>query len=89
MPGKRKTVPEELSLEKINELVFGVTRIFKEMPEIEKQLLILYYYEGLNLAEIAEVMGVSGEELGTIHRKALAKLQNRLTEIREAILNQG
>ncbi|MBQ7169340.1 MAG: FliA/WhiG family RNA polymerase sigma factor [Synergistaceae bacterium] len=46
-----------------------------ELPERERQMLSLYYYEGLTLKEIGAVMGVSESRVSQIHGKGLAMLR--------------
>ena len=50
------------------------------MPEREKIVLTLYYYEGLTLAEIGEVLGVTESRVCQIHTKAIFQLRSRLSE---------
>ncbi len=44
----------------------------------EKVVLTLYYYEGLTLAEIGEVLGVTESRVCQIHSKAVIQLRSRL-----------
>ncbi|SRR6266540_233454 len=48
------------------------------MPEREKIVLTLYYYEGLTLAEIGEVLGVTESRVCQIHTKAILQLRSRI-----------
>jgi RNA polymerase sigma factor for flagellar operon FliA len=48
------------------------------MPEREKIVLTLYYYEGLTLAEIGRVLGVSESRVCQIHTKAVLQLRSRI-----------
>ncbi|MEO7555763.1 MAG: RNA polymerase sigma factor WhiG [Acidimicrobiales bacterium] len=48
------------------------------MPEREKVVLTLYYYEGLTLAQIGEVLGVTESRVCQIHTKAVLQLRSRL-----------
>ncbi len=48
------------------------------MPEREKIVLTLYYYEGLTLAEIGEVLGVTESRVCQIHTKAVLQLRSRV-----------
>lgn len=48
------------------------------MPEREKLVLTLYYYEGLTLAEIGRVLGVTESRVCQIHTKAVIQLRSRL-----------
>ena len=50
----------------------------EELPEREKQMLSLYYYEGLTLKEIGKVMGVSESRVSQIHGKGLSMLRTIL-----------
>jgi RNA polymerase sigma factor FliA len=49
------------------------------MPDREKIVLTLYYYEGLTLAEIGQVLGVTESRVCQIHTKAVLQLRSRLT----------
>jgi RNA polymerase sigma factor for flagellar operon FliA len=46
----------------------------------EKVVLTLYYYEGLTLAEIGEVLGVTESRVCQIHTKAVLQLRSKMTE---------
>ncbi len=48
------------------------------MPEREKIVLTLYYYEGLTLAEIGRVLSVTESRVCQIHTKAVLQLRSRL-----------
>ena len=50
----------------------------------EKMVLTLYYYEGLTLAEIGEVLGVTESRVCQIHTKSVLQLRARLAPEREA-----
>jgi RNA polymerase sigma factor FliA len=50
------------------------------MGEREKIVLTLYYYEGLTLAEIGEVLGVTESRVCQIHTKAVLQLRAKMTE---------
>ena len=49
-----------------------------DLPEREKVVLTLYYYESLTLAEIGEVLGVTESRVCQIHTKAVLHLRSRL-----------
>jgi RNA polymerase sigma factor FliA len=51
------------------------------LPEDEKLMLALHYYEGLTFAEIGKLIGKSEWETIAMHAQALTKLQSRLQEI--------
>ncbi len=48
------------------------------MPEREKLVLTLYYYESLTLAEIGEVLRVTESRVCQIHTKAVLALRSRM-----------
>ncbi len=50
------------------------------MPDKERLVLTLYYYEGLTLAEIGAVLSVTESRACQIHTKAILQLRSRLTE---------
>ena len=50
------------------------------MPERGKVVLTLYYYEGLTLAEIGQVLGVTESRVCQIHTKAVIHLRSKLTQ---------
>ena len=50
----------------------------QELPERERQMLSLYYYEGLTLKEIGKVMGVTESRVSQIHGKGLSMLRTIL-----------
>jgi RNA polymerase sigma factor for flagellar operon FliA len=49
------------------------------MGDREKIVLTLYYYEGLTLAEIGQVLGVTESRVCQIHTKAVLQLRSKLT----------
>ena len=48
------------------------------LPEREKIVLTLYYYEGLTLAEIGAILGVTESRVCQIHTKAVIQLRARI-----------
>jgi RNA polymerase sigma factor for flagellar operon FliA len=50
------------------------------MPDRERLVLTLYYYEGLTLSEIGEVLGVTESRICQIHTKSILQLRARLGE---------
>ena len=48
------------------------------LPDREKTVLTLYYYEGLTLAEIGSVLGVTESRICQIHTKAVIQLRARV-----------
>ncbi|MFI6448099.1 RNA polymerase sigma factor WhiG [Kitasatospora sp. NPDC050543] len=52
------------------------------LPEREKTVVTLYYYEGLTLAEIGQVLGVTESRVSQIHTKSVLQLRAKLPDIR-------
>jgi len=50
------------------------------LREREKMVVALYYFEGLTLAQIGEVLGVTESRVSQIHSKAVLFLRARLSE---------
>jgi RNA polymerase sigma factor for flagellar operon FliA len=50
------------------------------MPERERSVLTMYYYDGMTLTEIGSVLGVTESRVCQIHTKALRQLRSRLAE---------
>jgi RNA polymerase sigma factor for flagellar operon FliA len=48
------------------------------LPEREKTVLTLYYYEGLTLAEIGSILGVTESRVCQIHTKSVIQLRARM-----------
>jgi RNA polymerase sigma factor for flagellar operon FliA len=46
----------------------------------EQQVLALYYFEGMTLGQVGEVMGVTESRICQIHTKAVLRLRTKLTE---------
>jgi RNA polymerase sigma factor for flagellar operon FliA len=49
------------------------------LPEREKLVITLYYYEELTLREIGEVLGVTESRVSQLHTKAILRLKARLS----------
>ena len=49
------------------------------LPERERLVLTLYYFEGLTLAEIGDVLSVTESRVCQIHAKSVMSLRNRMT----------
>lgn len=49
-----------------------------ELPEKEKLVIVLYYYENLTLREIGEILDVSESRVCQIHTKVVTRLRSHL-----------
>ncbi|MDZ7675978.1 MAG: RNA polymerase sigma factor WhiG [Acidimicrobiales bacterium] len=62
----------------IQEMRGVLAEAVERLPEREKVVLTLYYYEGLTLAQIGEVIGVTESRVCQIHTKAILQLRSRM-----------
>src|SRR3984885_4306909 len=51
-----------------------------KLPEREKLVIALYYYENLTLREIGEGLGVTESRVSQMHTKAVLRLRSRMQE---------
>ena len=61
-----------------SELRSQLAEAIERMPEREKVVLTLYYFENLTLAQIGEVLGVTESRVSQIHTKSVLQLRSRL-----------
>ncbi len=57
-----------------------------ELPDKEKKVLVLYYYEDLTLKEIGKVLEVTESRVSQLHTKAIMRLRAKLTNIKKGIM---
>lgn len=60
------------------ELLESLATALEKLNELERDLIILYYYQGYTLKRIAEMMGMSYINAKVIHAKALSFLRSIL-----------
>ncbi len=63
------------------ETKFLLARAIDQLTEREKIVVTLYYYEGLTLAEIGRVLGVTESRICQMHTKAVLQLRTKLAEV--------
>ncbi len=62
-----------------SELKDRVADAIARLPEREKLVVALYYYENLTLREIGEVLGVTESRVSQLHTKAVLRLRSRMS----------
>jgi RNA polymerase sigma factor FliA len=62
----------------VTELRATLADAIARLPEREKIVVALYYYDGLTLREIGEVLGVTESRVSQLHTKAILRLKGRL-----------
>jgi RNA polymerase sigma factor for flagellar operon FliA len=68
----------------VSELKDRLAHAISRLPEREKLVIALYYYENLTLREIGEVLGVTESRVSQLHTKAVLRLKARLQSEVEA-----
>ena len=67
------------------ELKEALGEAIARLPEREKLVVTLYYYEELTLREIGEVLGVTESRVSQLHTKAILRLKARLSATRAGV----
>jgi RNA polymerase sigma factor FliA len=62
------------------ELTALITQRIQQLPEMQRKVLALYYFEDLRLREIAEAFGVTESRICQIHSQAILALRAHLKE---------
>jgi len=74
-----ENAPEEELLEKEKKELLA--EMIDALPEKERLVITLYYYEGLLLKEIADILQVTESRVSQIHSKVLAKMRIKLEKV--------
>jgi RNA polymerase sigma factor for flagellar operon FliA len=56
----------------------AIQKTVEELPEKQKLVLSLYYYEDLNLKEIGRILDVTESRVSQLHTQAVQKMRLRL-----------
>ncbi|PWJ56408.1 RNA polymerase, sigma 28 subunit, SigD/FliA/WhiG [Quadrisphaera granulorum] len=62
------------------ETKYLLSRVIDQLPEREKIVVTLYYYENLTLSEIGKVLGVTESRVCQMHTKAVVAMRAKLAE---------
>ena len=63
-----------------SEQLTRLTRAIAELPEIDRNVVVLYYHEQLYLKEIGEILGVTESRISQILTRAIERLRLKLKE---------
>jgi RNA polymerase sigma factor for flagellar operon FliA len=66
----------QLNLKSVKDVITGA---IEELPERQRLVLSLYYYEDLNLKEIGKVLRVTESRISQLHAQAISRLRSKLT----------
>ncbi len=76
IPDRKENSPsfimEKLELQRL--LASGIDKL----PEKERLVLSLYYYEGLTMKEVGAVLGITESRVSQLHSKAVLRLRGRM-----------
>jgi len=77
------TIPDPGAADPVRELDISdmkdsLADAIARLPEREKLVIALYYYENLTLREIGEVLGVTESRVSQLHTKAVLRLKSKL-----------
>ncbi|HKE81147.1 MAG TPA: RNA polymerase sigma factor WhiG [Solirubrobacteraceae bacterium] len=75
-----ENAPDPAAVMDQTDLKDRVADAISRLPEREKLVVALYYYENLTLREIGEVLGVTESRVSQLHTKAVLRLRSRLTD---------
>jgi RNA polymerase sigma factor for flagellar operon FliA len=64
----------------VDEMKVLLADAISRVPDRERLVLSLYYYEGLTLSEIGDALGVTESRVCQIHTKAILQLRARLRD---------
>ena len=70
--------PDPQQILDASELKDRLADAISALPEREKLVIALYYYENLTLREICEVLGVTESRVSQLHTKAVLRLKSKL-----------
>ena len=65
----------------LEEKVRSLSRAITELPEQERIIITLYYYEDMRLKDIGKLYGVSESRISQIHGRALILLKLRMEQL--------
>ncbi|MDR0857403.1 MAG: FliA/WhiG family RNA polymerase sigma factor [Oscillospiraceae bacterium] len=73
VPDSEDGTPENKYL--AEELRTNLTQLIAALPERDRQIITMYYYEGFLLRDIADILGVTESRVSQIHSRVLTKLR--------------
>ena len=84
---KDAEVSDPIKLVEIEEIKSQLAEAISKLPDRERLVVALYYYEGLTLKEIGEILDISESRVSQIHTKAVFRLRGRLSRWRRAMVS--
>lgn len=75
---KENTPFGDISVKSLKKII---NRAIEELPERQRIVLSLYYYEGMNLKKIGIILKVTESRVSQLHAQAIEKLKNKLKRV--------
>lgn len=75
---KDETAEDPVAVFETGEVKEILAEAIERLPEREKTVIALYYYEGLTLKEIGQVLGVTESRVSQLHTKAVLRLRAKI-----------
>ena len=75
---KDETAEDPVAIFESAEMKEILADAIEKLPEREKTVIALYYYEGLTLKEIGQVLGVTESRVSQLHTKSVLRLRGKL-----------
>ena len=72
----RESILNKLNRKSIKSLI---VRAIGELPERQRMVLSLYYYEGFNLKKIGQILNVTESRISQLHAQAIERLKSKLS----------
>lgn len=73
-----------MEIEEMRDMLAGA---IMNLPDKERTVVALYYYEEMTLKEIGRTLGVSESRVSQIHTKAMLRLRGRLRSVQDSLLS--
>lgn len=74
---------EQIEIEEVKQ---ALARAIDKLPEKEKLVVSLYYYEGLTLKEISIILKLSEARISQLHTKSIFRLRGALSRIKSSFI---
>jgi len=79
-------MPNPENVAQMQNLKEVLTQAIDKLPEKERLVVSLFYFEELTLSEIAEVMSLSPSRISQLHSKAIFRLRNTLAKWKSQLM---
>lgn len=84
VPGPKEDNP--LAIVQKRDMKEVLAKAIERLPEQEKMVTVLYYYEGLTLREIGEVLDLSAARISQLHTKGILRLRGMLSRDKQNLI---